>query len=301
MLRSVAGCNSQITKTAWQLKLLVGGLAAALTVLTLPAAFARPAPAAALATAPRVVWLSANSSVANLAAVNRAARALAVADFGARGTLIQATAVISKNPVPAGYRSLPTERWTSEARFAAAAKAGRIPRYIRVVHYDNEAWGQTPVAEQHHPALYEREFCQVAHAHGLLCVTSPGRDLCQVAFPRTSGTLNHCYLVHDMAGAAARYANYIDIQGEVNELHGTAVYKAFIARAASQARAANPRIIALGNLNATPDGRSVSAAAMNADARAVFGTGASQVAGFYITIENGGARTTARFLQLFEP
>src|SRR5215472_2679127 len=271
-------------------KLIVMGLAAVLTTLTLPAAFASTAAAP-------VIWLAANSSVANLAAVNPL---LAAADTGARYTMIQATARVTSNPVPTGYRSLPTERWTSEAQFAADAAAGAIPRYIRAAHYDNEKWSDTPLVEQRRPSLYEKEFCQVAHAHGLLCVTSPGRDLCPVAYPN-SGTLNQCYLSHNLAGNAARYADYTDIQGEVNELHGTSVYPAFICKAASQAKAANPRIITLGNLNATPDGHSVSAPAMNADARAVFGTGPSQVAGFYITITDAGARTTVRFMQMFEP
>jgi hypothetical protein len=277
-------------------KLIVTGLTAVLTILTLPAAFATTAAAPNKAAA-RVVWLAANSSVANLADVNPS---LAARTTGARGTMIQATARVTSNPVPAGYRSLPTERWTSEARFAADAAAGAIPRYIRAAHYDNEKWSDTPLAEQRQPSLYEKKFCQVAHAHGLLCVTSPGRDLCPVAYPN-SGTLNQCYLSHNLAGNAARYADYTDIQGEVNELHGTAVYAAFIRRAAAQAKAANPRNITLGNLNATPDGHSVTASAMAADARAVFGRSTSRVAGFYITITNAGARTTAKFMQLFEP
>ena len=281
--------------------MLVAALAATAAMLVQPGAraalAAQPDAVASVPATGPVVWLAANSSVANLAQVNRS---VAVADMGAGGTMIQATAMVTQNPVPAGYRSLPTERWTSYARFAGAAAAGRIPSYIRVAHYDNEAWGQTPVAEQHHPGLYERKFCQVAHAHGLLCVTSPGRDICAIAFPN-SGSNNHCYLSHDMAGSAAKYADYIDIQGEVNELRGTSAYKAFITRAATQARRANPHIIALGNLNATVSGQSVTAAQMNADARAVYGTHPWQVSGFYMTIDNAGARTTARFMQLFEP
>ena len=143
-------------------------------------------------------------------------------------------------------------------------------------------------------------FCQLAHAHGLLCATGPARDLCPVAFPR-SGSLDNCYLSHDLAGDAARYADYTDIQGQVNELRGTSAYAAFIASAAAQAKAANPRNITLGNLSATPAGRSVSPSAMSADARAAFGADASHVAGFYLTITNAGAATTAQFLQLFNP
>src|SRR5262249_60324278 len=135
-----------------------------------------------------------------------------------------------------------------------------------------------PLAEQRSPSLYEKEFCQVAHAHHLLCATGPARDLCSVAYPH-SGKLNTCYLSHDLAGNAARYADYVDIQGQVNELRGTAAYPAFIAAAAAQAKAANPRVITLGNLSATPHRQAVSASEMNADARAVFGTGTRQVAG----------------------
>ena len=94
---------------------------------------------------------------------------------GAPGTLIQSTARVTRNPVQAGYHSLPTERWTSEARFAADAVAGAILSYIRVAHYDNEKWSATPLVEQEHPSLYEKAFCQVAHAHGLLCATGPAR------------------------------------------------------------------------------------------------------------------------------
>lgn len=270
-------------------KLIVTGLTAALMLLTLPGPLANAA-------AP-VVWLTANSSAANLAAVNPA---LAAADLGAPGTLSQGTAPLTRNPVRTGYRSLPTERWTSEAQFAATAAAGRIPSYIRVAHYDNEKWSATPLAEQRNPSRYEKAFCQVAHAHGLLCATGPARDLCSVAYPN-SGTLNNCYLSHDLAGGAARYADYTDLQGQASELQGTSAYAAFITTAASQAKAANPRNITLGNLSATPDGQSVSASEMNADAHAVFGTGTSQVAGFYTTITSAGSATTAHFLQLFEP
>ena len=269
-------------------KLIVAGLAAALTIVTLPGASA---------STPPVLWLAANSSVANLAAVNPS---LAAADLGAPGTMIQGTARLTRNPVRTGFSSLPTERWTSEARFAADAAAGAIPSYVRVAHYDNEKWSATPLAEQQNPSWYEKAFCQIAHAHGLLCATGPARDLCPVAYPN-SGTLNNCYLRHDLAGGAARYADYTDIQGQANELRGTSAYAAFIAAAAAKAKAANPRNITFGNLSATPARRSVSASEMNADARAVFGTGTGQVAGFYITITSAGAATTAQFVRLFEP
>jgi hypothetical protein len=284
-------------------KLIALGFVAALMVVALARVFAgltaSPMPAGMMAASPSVpvVWEAANSSVANLAAVSPS---LAAAGPGAPGTLIQSTARITRNPVRPGYHSMPTERWTSEARFAADAAAGAIPSYIKVAHYDNEKWSATPLVEQQNPSLYEMKFCQVAHAHGLLCATGPARDLCPVAYPR-SGSLDNCYLSHDLAGDAARYADYTDIQGQVNELQGTSAYAAFIASAAAQAKAANTRNITLGNLSATPAGRSVSPSAMSADARAAFGGDASHVAGFYLTITSAGAATTAQFLQLFMP
>lgn len=269
--------------------LIAVGLAAAFAIVPLAAASAQ--------TTTPVRWLAANSSVANVAAVNPT---LAAADLGALGTLIQGTAPLARTPVPARYGSLPTERWTSEATFAGDAGSGRIPSYVRVAHYDNEKWSATPLAEQQDPTRYEKLFCQVAHAHHLLCATGPARDICAVAYPG-SGPLDHCYLSHDLAGNAARYADYTDIQGQGNEVQGTSAYAAFIATAAAQAKAANPGNITLGNISATPGGQSVSASAMNADARAVFGTGTGKVAGFYTTITSAGAATMARFLQLFEP
>jgi hypothetical protein len=280
-------------------KLIVIGLAVALAIVALPRAFGAVASGsmASAAAGRSVVWEAANSSVANLAGVNPA---LAAAGPGSPHSLIQSTGHITRNPVWGGYRSLPTERWTSEAQFASAVAAGTIPPYIRVAHYDNEKWSATPLVEQEHPAQYEKAFCQLAHAHDLLCATGPGRDLCDVAFPH-SGSLDSCYLSHDMAGAAARYADYTDIQGQVNELRGTSAYAAFVHAAAAQAKAANPDNITLGNLSATPLGSPVSAAALTADARAVFGTGTSRVAGFYLTITASGAATMARFMRSFGP
>ncbi len=273
-------------------KLIGVALAAALptvTTVTLPGASA--------STGRPVVWLAANSSVGNLANISPD---LAADDLGVRGTMIQNSAPLTENPVKDGYHSLPTERWTSEARFAADVKAGRIPSYVRVAHYDNEKWGATPLVEQRHPARYEERFCHLAHAHGLLCVTGPGRDMCPVAYPN-SGTNNECYLRHDLAGSAARYADFVDIQGQRNELRGASAYAAFIRAAAAQARRANPDVVVLGNLDATVGGHSVSALRLNGCARAVFGAGRHEVAGFYITITSAGAATTARFLRLFEP
>src|SRR5262249_7297774 len=120
------------------------------------------------------------------------------------------------------------------------------------------------------------------------------------AFPG-SGSNNSCYLNHNLAGSAARYADYTDIQGQANEPRGASAYAAFISAAATQAKAANPRVITLGNVSATPGGQSVSPATLTACARAVFGTGSGKVAGFYTTITDAGAATMAKFLQLFEP
>jgi len=247
-----------------------------------------PVPHSATRTGP--IWMMADSSALHVLAYRRV--------LDQPNVLLQGSAPLRRSPVPHGWVSIAEERWTSEAQFASDVAAGTIPRYVKVVHYDNEKWPDTPLKEQRRPGQYMRLFCQLAHEHGWLCATSPARDICSVAHPNFHGSLSDCYLTNRLAAEAAQYADYTDVQGQPLELRGTTAYAKFVAAAAAQAKAANPRIIALGNLSSSRRPRLGAASALNADARAVYD---SAVAGFFMTITSAGALTAAHFFALFEP
>src|SRR5437016_5490034 len=94
--------------------LIVMGFAVALVIFSLSRVFHNVTSAnmTAANVTGSVIWESANSSVANLTAVDPS---LAAAGPGAPGTLIQSTARVTRNPLQAGYHSLPTDRRTTEA------------------------------------------------------------------------------------------------------------------------------------------------------------------------------------------
>lgn len=251
-------------------------------------------PALAIAPAAGVVWQMASSSEHNLAHVDPR---LASADLNEFTVLLQATAPLTQSPVSEGWVSLPEERWTSEIQFERDIANGSIPSFVRIVHYDNEAWPRTPLEEQKAPGTYEQRFCKLAHARGYLCATGPARDICHIAYPG-SGSYTNCYLKHDLAGKAAQYADYTDIQAQALEPSGTAAYAWLVSQAAAQAVSANPHIVILGNLSPTPRGMTIAPSLMNDDARAVY---PAFVAGFYMTISSTGAKGADEFLKLFEP
>ena len=269
------------------------------TTTTLPRVTTTTLPRVTTTTPPRVTttadpfWMMAASSAQNLAASPAYQLGLDQPSVS-----LQGSAPLSNSPVPSGWISIPEERWTSEAQFAADVAAGAIPSVVRLVHYDDENWAQTPLNEQQQPGLYMRLFCQLAHQHGWLCATGPARDLCPLAYPSFQGTNSACYLANNLAGQAAAYADFTDIQGQGVELDGTTAYAQFIGAAADQAHVANSAVITLGNLSPTPNGSPVTADMLNADARAVY---PSSVAGFYMTITSADAATAAQFFALFEP
>ena len=97
----------------------------------------------------------------------------------------------------------------------------------------------------------------------------------------------------NLAGKAARYADVIDIQAQTFEPRGYRAYGNFVRRAAAQAKAANPDVVVLGNISASPDGTAVDAAAMYGCAKAAM----PYVSGFYTTVSAADGSTTASFLR----
>lgn len=238
-------------------------------------------------------WAMASSSLRNLsnADAGQAARSL-----DNPNTMVQDLSPLSASPVPSGWDGAGTALWRSYAQFAADVDAGAVPSYVKVAHYDNETWPQTPEAEQRRPAYYERRFCALAHSEGLLCYLGPAKDLCNV-LPQPKGDDNaQCYIDLNLAGQAARYADVIDIQAQTLEPAGARVYASFLRRAAAQARAANPDVLVLGNLSPSPGSARLSAGRLYACARA----GLRHVSGYYTTVNAGDGEVMASLLRRLE-
>ncbi len=269
--------------------LAVVAVSSAALLTTVGLSSARPTSSAG----PSLDWAMARSSLEHVSSANPSE---AKRQFDSPSTLVQNSPPLRQRPTPAGWNSSNTERWASFAAFAADVRTAAVPSYVTVVHYDNEAWSQTPLGEQRRPGYYERRFCSVAHSNGWRCYTGPGQDLCGVLDHSRDETYAQCYLSLDLAGEAARYADVIDIQAQTLEGRGARTYGNFIRRAAAQARATNPKVVVLGNIAPSPDGRAVSAQRMTACARAAL----PYVSGFYTTVGNGEGATMVEFLKLLE-
>lgn len=235
-------------------------------------------------------WAMARSSLEHLiqAAPDRAQAVLDSPD-----TFAQNDPPLDRDPSPPGWSTSRTERWTSFGAFRSAVEAGQVPSLVQAVHYDNESWSQTPLREQRRPGLYERRFCDLAHGEGWDCLAGPGQDLCGVIDHPGGQTYAQCYLGENLAGKAARYADVVDIQGQALEPRGPRVYGAFIRRAAAQARAANPDVVVLANIAASPDGHEVDAAALYRCAAAAL----PYVDGFYTTVSAADGPVAAELLR----
>jgi hypothetical protein len=235
-------------------------------------------------------WAMASSSLQNIrsADAGQAARS-----FDSPSTIVQNLSPLGSSPVPDGWDSTGTALWRSYAQFAADVRAGNVPSYVEVAHYDNEAWPQTPEAEQRRPLYYERRFCALAHSEGLLCYLGPAKDLCNV-LPQPRGDNNaQCYIDLNLAGKAARYADVIDIQAQTLEPSGARAYASFLRRTAAQAQAANPNVLVLGNLSPSPGDAQLSARQLYACAHA----GLRYVSGFYTTVNAGDGEAMVSLLR----
>jgi hypothetical protein len=240
-----------------------------------------------------VHWAMASSSLHNISSADAGQ---AVHSLDNPNTIVQSLSPLSVSPVPSGWDGTSTALWRSYARFAADVDAGAVPSYVKVAHYDNEAWPQTPEAEQRRPAYYERRFCALAHGEGLLCYLGPGKDLCNV-LPQPRGDNNaQCYIDLNLAGKAARYADVIDIQAQTLEPAGARAYASFLRRTAAQARAANPDVLVLGNLSPSPGDAQLSTRRLYACAHAAL----RYVSGFYTTVNAGDGEAMASLLRRLE-
>jgi hypothetical protein len=237
-----------------------------------------------------VTWVLAQSSLSNLLSADPT---IATRIFDHPYVYVTATPG-SSDPVPPGWRSMPTVNFKSYAAFAAAVSAGTMPSWTKAVLYDPEAWSQTPFIEQTNVGYYMQQFSRLAHSHGWRVIMMPGTDLMNIYHKLPGETNPQAFIRHNIAGAAARYADVSEAQSQTIETNPGA-YNWFLTRARSQALAANPHVVFLGGLTANILGTTASADVMYYAALSV----TSVVDGFFLNVSKNAPDpvNAAQFLQ----
>src|SRR3954452_1442668 len=105
----------------------IAAIGAALVLLGVGLSAAHPS----VPDAPSLHWAMARSSLEHVADADSV---LARRTFDGPATLIQNDAPLVADPSPGGWRTTSTEKWESFAEFAAAARNGEVPSYVRAVH-----------------------------------------------------------------------------------------------------------------------------------------------------------------------
>jgi hypothetical protein len=176
---------------------------------------------------------------------------------------------------------VPTVSFKSVTTLQNTLDGGRLRRGVRAVIYDAEHWAQTPADEQRDPAGSYQRAAAVAHAHGLIFIATPAMDLVN-----TAGKVSNpaqVFLARDIDGAAAKYADVVDIQAQSLE-RDTAAYKDFVVRATAQIASANQGATVLAGLSTNPHGWTITPDMLVSDMTAVAGS----VSGFWLNIPDQG-------------
>ena len=225
-------------------------------------------------------WMIADSALQRLEQAD-ASGTLAKTYFDTADTYLMGASSAS---IPAQWQSTLTAVFSSFADLQKAFALHKIPRSVKAIVYDNEAWSFTPTQEQQHPELYDRLAAELVHQYHLIFIATPATNLAQIINP-VSGNRYENFLHLGIAGEAARYADVYEIQAQGSEMN-TAVYATFVKQAVAQARAANPHIRVLAGLSTNPSGHQVTGEDLY---RAVVATQDS-VSGYWLNIPMGGSR-----------
>ncbi|HEV2412924.1 MAG TPA: Ig-like domain-containing protein [Candidatus Saccharimonadales bacterium] len=224
-------------------------------------------------------WMVTTSAITNMEKV------------GASKSLIN-TAFNTKNSYTFGSGTLigvPTVDYKSEAAIAAAFKSGALPGKYKALIYDNEKWPFTPSNEQKNPAYYEQLVGQMAKAHSMEYIATPGRDLVYATGTLVGNSEDATYLARNIPGDAAKYAYAIDIQAQGIETN-TSNFSTFSAAAAKLALAANPNVKIYIGLSTGPGGQKVTDQQMLAAYNSVktFSDGTHLADGYWLNVSGKG-------------
>jgi hypothetical protein len=179
----------------------------------------------------------------------------------------------------------PVVTFSSVGELEQAVSGGRLPAGTRILLFDPEAWEFTPLAEQLNPAAAAGRAQQVARRHGLSLIVAPVLNLTTVR-PAPAGRPRwRQFLRMGLAGAIAKVSDVLELQAQSLE-RSTSTYAAFVRDAATQARAANPRVTILAGLSTNPPGPEVTSQQLTAAIHATRGV----VDGYWLNIPGRGPR-----------
>jgi hypothetical protein len=193
----------------------------------------------------------------------------------------------------------PSYRWFSDMVLAQGtykhSGAMAFMHAFTSVVYDPEDWRATPLRERQNLATYFHRFGVLGHSYGWRVIITPHPDLTMVPHApcaaRTGESEIDAFLRCDLIGAAARYADVVEVQAQGLE-GDTAASRSFVEGAAAQARLANPQVQVIAGLTT---GSRNTAAQMYAAWNSV----RDSVDGYYLSI-SGNARvaTALSFLHM---
>jgi hypothetical protein len=147
------------------------------------------------------------------------------------------------------------QAWASCEGFEADLAAGRIAPEVRAVMYDPEGWEKTPLTERQDPVTFMHRFAMLARERGFLVIITPHQGLVEVPgssyVPEPGESKEEAYLRSGIAAEAARFADVSETQAQRLQRDPVA-YRGFVARAAAQARRANPAGLFLSGLSTHP-------------------------------------------------
>jgi hypothetical protein len=159
--------------------------------------------------------------------------------------------------VPPSWSAIRTRIFTSFAEFNRAVTRGNIDPQIKAVLYDNEAWGLTPQVEQENFAQFAQRFAELAHEHGYTLIVTPAVDLATRAQAPGEKRFD-TFLRLNIPADAARYADVYEIQAQGSQVPA-GTFASYVAAAARQARAANPKVLVFAGISTNPSGHAVTA------------------------------------------
>jgi hypothetical protein len=167
------------------------------------------------------------------------------------------TTVITPSTIPSSLASWHVI-FALDTRSLAEVRSGvngLSPR-ISAILYDPEAWSFTPVAEQSNVGAATAQAASMAHAAGRKLIVTPATDL----------TKRGMFIQSDDLAKVAASADLVEIQAQGME-RDPATYAAFVGRAVSQIRSANPGVMIYAGLSTNPAGAPVTVTELLLDVR----------------------------------